>query len=58
MNLTDEELTIAAGRGDMNAFEQIVVRHQQLAWRTAYRGVVQAQSKGITSPQCVAPNYA
>lgn len=37
MNLTDEELMIAAGKGDMDAFEQIVVRHQQLAWRTAYR---------------------
>ena len=37
MSLTDEQLMIAVSKGDMGAFEQIVVRYQKLAWRTAYR---------------------
>jgi len=37
MSLTDEQLMIAAGKGDMAAFEQIVIRYQQFAWRIAYR---------------------
>lgn len=34
---SDEELMLAVGRGDLNAFEQIVLRHQKSAWNTAYR---------------------
>ncbi len=37
MSLTDEQLMIAVGKGDMAAFEQIVIRYQQYAWRIAYR---------------------
>lgn len=37
MSLTDKQLMIAVGKGDIVAFEQIVVRYQQFAWRTAYR---------------------
>jgi RNA polymerase sigma-70 factor (ECF subfamily) len=34
---TDEKLMLAAGAGDLAAFEQIVLRHQQTAWRIACR---------------------
>ena len=34
---SDEELLLAAGKGDLLAFEQLVVRHQASAWRLAYR---------------------
>ena len=34
---TDEELMTAAGRGDMDAFEELVRRHQQRAVNIAYR---------------------
>lgn len=34
---TDEELVLAAAGGDLSAFEQLVVRHQESAFRTAYR---------------------
>ncbi len=37
MNFIDEELMVAVGKGDIAAFEQIVVRYQQFAWRVAYR---------------------
>jgi len=37
MSLTDEQLMIAVGKGDMAAFEQIVIRYQQFTWRIAYR---------------------
>ncbi len=37
MSLSDEQLMIAVGKGDMAAFEQIVIRYQQFAWRIAYR---------------------
>jgi len=37
MSLTDEQLMIAVSKGDVEAFGQIIVRYQQLAWRTAYR---------------------
>ncbi|MCP4708932.1 MAG: sigma-70 family RNA polymerase sigma factor [Planctomycetes bacterium] len=33
----DEELMLAAGKGDLEAFEQIVLRHQASVWNTAYR---------------------
>ena len=34
---SDESLMQAAGRGDLQAFEEIVHRHQAWAWRVAYR---------------------
>jgi RNA polymerase sigma-70 factor, ECF subfamily len=34
---TDEMLMQAVACGQMAAFEQLVLRHQQAAWRTAYR---------------------
>jgi RNA polymerase sigma-70 factor, ECF subfamily len=34
---SDEELMIGASRGDLDAFEQLVLRYQSLAWNTAYR---------------------
>lgn len=33
----DEQLMVAAGRGDLEAFEELVLRHQAGAWRVAYR---------------------
>jgi RNA polymerase sigma-70 factor, ECF subfamily len=33
----DEDLMLAAGRGDMTAFGEIVRRHQTSAWSAAYR---------------------
>jgi RNA polymerase sigma-70 factor (ECF subfamily) len=33
----DEELLQAAGRGDLAAFEQLVLRYQSDGWRVAYR---------------------
>jgi len=35
----DEEIMLAVGRGDLDAFEQIVLRHQAEVWRVAYRFV-------------------
>ncbi|OHB74831.1 MAG: hypothetical protein A2Z25_09620 [Planctomycetes bacterium RBG_16_55_9] len=37
MSLSDEQLMIAVSQGDVEAFEQIVVRYQRLAWRMSYR---------------------
>jgi len=37
MSLTDEQLMVAVSNGNMEAFEQIVIRYQQLAWGMAYR---------------------
>ena len=34
---SDESLMQATANGDLNAFEEIVKRHQSWAWRTAYR---------------------
>jgi RNA polymerase sigma-70 factor (ECF subfamily) len=34
---TDEQLMQAVARGDFDAFDEIVLRYQQHAWRTAYR---------------------
>jgi RNA polymerase sigma-70 factor (ECF subfamily) len=34
---SDETLMLAVARGDLTAFEQLVLRHQEPAWRTAYR---------------------
>lgn len=33
----DEELMIAVSRGDLGAFEQLVLRHQTSAWNAAFR---------------------
>ena len=33
----DEDLMLTAGQGELDAFEQIVLRHQAEAWRVAYR---------------------
>lgn len=33
----DEELMLAVGRGDLSAFNEIIHRHQDIAWRVAYR---------------------
>jgi len=34
---SDEELMLSVRNGDLDAFEQIVLRHQSEAWRVAYR---------------------
>jgi len=34
---SDEESMLAAGQGDLNAFEGIVLRYQKTAWQIAYR---------------------
>jgi RNA polymerase sigma-70 factor (ECF subfamily) len=34
---SDEELMVAAAQGDLGAFEQLVIRHQQTAWTIACR---------------------
>lgn len=34
---SDEELIIRTAAGDLNAFNQIVLRHQEIAWRLASR---------------------
>jgi len=33
----DEDLMLAVGRGDLGAFEELVIRHQASAWHLAYR---------------------
>lgn len=33
----DEELMLAVARGDLSAFEQLIVRHQGSAWNAAFR---------------------
>lgn len=35
--LDDSELMLAVKQGDLQAFEQIVLRYQSVAWRAAYR---------------------
>jgi len=34
---SDEEIMFAVANGDINAFEEIVLRHQKAAWSVAYR---------------------
>ena len=34
---SDETMMLAVARGDLAAFERLVLRHQESAWRTAYR---------------------
>jgi RNA polymerase sigma-70 factor, ECF subfamily len=46
---SDEELMASAAHGDLNAFEQIVLRHQATVWRVAYRFVGNpAEAQDIT----------
>jgi RNA polymerase sigma-70 factor (ECF subfamily) len=33
----DEELMLAVGQGDLDAFEELVIRHQASAWHLAFR---------------------
>jgi len=37
MCVLDEDLMLAVGRGDLDAFEELVIRHQESAWHLAYR---------------------
>ncbi|MBN2291602.1 MAG: sigma-70 family RNA polymerase sigma factor [Pirellulales bacterium] len=41
---TDESLMVEVSRGDLAAFEQLVLRHQQAVWQTAYRMVGDSQA--------------
>ncbi len=41
---TDEDLVQSTAQGDMGAFEQLVLRHQQMAWRTAFHLVAHHQT--------------
>jgi RNA polymerase sigma-70 factor (ECF subfamily) len=34
---TDEALMLAVSRGDLDAFNELILLYQELAWRTAYR---------------------
>ena len=36
---SDEELMLAVGKGDLSAFGEIVLRHQQSIWNIAYRSL-------------------
>ena len=40
---SDESLMLAIARGDLDAFEQLVVQHQESVWRTAYGFVADRQ---------------
>ena len=40
----DERLLLAAGRGDLEAFAELVNRHQAWAWRIAYRFFGESQN--------------
>jgi RNA polymerase sigma-70 factor (ECF subfamily) len=40
----DESLMLAVAGGDVAAFEQLVLRHQEAVWRTAYRMIGDRQS--------------
>jgi RNA polymerase sigma-70 factor (ECF subfamily) len=42
--LPDESLMLAVAEGDLTAFEQLVLRHQEVVWRTAYRMVGDRQA--------------
>ncbi|MBC8874701.1 MAG: sigma-70 family RNA polymerase sigma factor [Planctomycetes bacterium] len=41
---SDENLMQLVAQGDLDAFGQLVLRHQQMAWRTAYRLVADYQA--------------
>jgi len=42
--VSDENLMQLVGQGDLDAFGQLVLRHQQTVWRTAYRLVADYQA--------------
>lgn len=42
-DIPDKDLMRSVAAGDLDAFEQLVLRHQQTAWRTAYRLVADYQ---------------
>ena len=44
MGTPDEDLMQLVAQGDLEAFEQLVLRHQEMAWRTAYRLVADYQA--------------
>jgi hypothetical protein len=35
IEISDEQLMLAVAKGDLNAFDEIVARHQELAWGIA-----------------------
>jgi RNA polymerase sigma-70 factor (ECF subfamily) len=37
IDTSSEQLMLAVAKGDLDAFDQIVLRHQELAWRIAFR---------------------
>lgn len=41
---SDEDLMQLVAQGDLDPFRQLVLRHQQMAWRTAYRLVADYQA--------------
>ena len=45
---SDEDLMQSVAQGDLDAFEQLVLRHQETAWRTAYRLVADYQVRLLT----------
>lgn len=46
---TDESLMAAVGRGDLGAFEHLILRHQSAAWNAAFRFVGdEAEAEDIT----------
>jgi len=56
---TDEELMQAVGRGDLSAFEQVVVRHQKEAWSAAWRFLGDpAEAEDIAQEAFLTPEQA
>jgi RNA polymerase sigma-70 factor (ECF subfamily) len=59
----DEELMLAVAKGDLEAFEQIVLRHQKNAWSAAYRFLgnhMEAEDvaqEAFLKILCAAPRY-
>lgn len=60
---TDEDLMLATGEGDLAAFEQLVLRHQNEVWRVAYRFTGDAtEAEDLAQEACLrildaAPRY-
>ncbi len=61
--ITDEDLMQAVSGGDFGAFEQIVLRYQSFAWKTAYRFLGDAMESEDIAQECflkifeAAPRY-
>lgn len=49
---TDEQLMQAVARGDLEAFNELVSRYQQLAWKTAYRFLNDAMEAEDVAQEC------